>query len=85
MSCNDPVCRLNDELLGLLPSLEIEQQQRVLRRWHELDLKGRDALLNSLCEPRTDEADLKTLSKLADYFQCGVYDVVRYTRSDQEG
>jgi hypothetical protein len=37
-------------------------------------------LLKSLREPRVAELDLATLSKLADYFQCGLYDVMRYLR-----
>ena len=80
MPCNDLHCRLNDELLELLPWLEAEQQQRILQHWSELELAGKDALLKSLREPRVAEPDLKTLSKLADYFQCGVYDVMRYLR-----
>jgi hypothetical protein len=80
MPCNELPCRLNDELLAILPWLETEQQQRILQHWRELDLAGRDALLRSLREPRVAELDLATLSRLADYFQCGVYDVMRYLR-----
>ncbi len=82
MPCNEPLCRLNDELLALLPTLTVEQQQRILRRWPDLDLAGRDALLDEMREPASGEADLVALAKLADYFQCGVYDMVRYTRLD---
>jgi hypothetical protein len=80
MPCNDLHCRLNDELLAILPWLEAEQQQRILQHWSELDLADRDVLLKSLREPRVAELDLATLSKLADYFQCGLYDVMRYLR-----
>ena len=82
MPCNDPVCRLNDELLALLPSLTTEEQQRVLKRWRELELGERDALVRGFREPSAGEADLHTLSKLAQYFQCGVYDVMRYTQNE---
>ena len=83
MTCNEPLCQLNDALLELLPMLEAEQQRHVLRRWPDLDLAGRDGLLRMLREPDTSEADLATLSRLAEYFQCGVYDVMRYTRPDR--
>jgi hypothetical protein len=83
MSCNNAICRLNDELLALLPTLEANQQQLILRRWRDLDLGGRDALVRSLREPRPAEVDLATLSKLAQYFQCGVYDVMRYTSGER--
>ena len=84
MPCDDPICRLNDELLSLLPALDFEQQQRVLKRWRELDPGARDGLVRSLREPVAGEADLMTLSKLADYFQCGVYDVLGYTRAEAD-
>ena len=80
MSCREPLCQLNDALLALLPELDSEQQERALREWPDLDLAGRSALVAELREPAPVEADLMTLAKLADYFQCGVYDMVRYTR-----
>ena len=80
MSCDKPLCRLNNELLELLPTLEVEQQQHILRGWPDLDPAGREALLREMREPVSGEADLVTLAKLADYFQCGIYDMVRYTR-----
>ena len=83
MPCTEPLCRLNDELLALLPTLETEHQQRLLRQWPDLDFAGRDALLRQMREAVAGEADLMTLAKLADYFQCGVYDLVRYTRTDE--
>jgi hypothetical protein len=83
MTCHEPLCQLNDALLGLLPMLEAEQQRHVLQRWGELDLAGRAALLRLVGEPDTSEADLATLSRLAEYFQCGVYDVMRYTRPER--
>ncbi len=83
MPCSDPACRLNDEFLALLPTLALEEQQRMLKRWSELDLAERDATVRRLREPQTPTVDLQTLSKLAEYFQCGVYDVMRYTGSDQ--
>ncbi len=82
MSCHEPLCRLNEALLALLPELDSEQQERALRQWSERDLVGRTALLEELRDPAPVEADLITLAKLADYFQCGVYDMVRYTRLD---
>ena len=80
MPCDEPLCQLNDELLSLLPVLEADLQQRILRRWSDLDLAGRDSLLREMREPVSGTADLVTLAKLADYFRCGVYDMVRYTR-----
>ena len=80
MSCHEPLCRLNEALLALLPELDCEQQAHALQQWADLDLAGRDALLEALRNPAPVEADLITLAKLADYFQCGVYDMVRYTR-----
>ena len=85
MSCNKPGCQLNDELLALLPTLEAEQQRRILQRWNDLDLAERKAVLRTASGPIDSGADLVTLAKLADYFQCGVYDMVRYTRLEQEG
>ena len=84
MDCNNPACRLNDELLELLSDLELEQQQSVLRRWRDLDLAGRDALLCQVRASMLSEPDLMTLAKLAEYFQCGIYDMVRYTRLDSD-
>jgi hypothetical protein len=55
--------------------------QFILRHWRALDLAGKDVLLRSLREPRAADLDLTTLSRLADYFQCGVYDIMRYIRS----
>jgi hypothetical protein len=81
MPCDEHHCRLNDELLEILPLLEAEQQQLILRHWRALDLAGKDVLLRSLREPRAADLDLTTLSRLADYFQCGVYDIMRYIRS----
>ena len=80
MPCSELLCRLNAELLELLPMLDVKQQQRILRRWRNLNLAEREALLAHLRQPVPDEADLVTLAKLADYFQCGIYDMVRYTR-----
>ena len=80
MSCHEPLCRLNEALLALLPELDREQQEHALRQWSDLDLAGRSALLEQLGDPAPVEADFITLAKLADYFQCGVYDMVRYTR-----
>jgi hypothetical protein len=80
MSCHEPICQLNEALLALLPELDCEQQAHALQQWTDLDLAGRDALLEELRNPAPVEADLITLAKLADYFQCGVYDMVRYTR-----
>lgn len=85
MDCADQHCRLNDELLALLPALDPEEQQCILRRWPELDLEQRESLLGGLREPVSGQADLMALAKLADYFQCGVYDMVRYTRLADQG
>ncbi len=84
MSCNKPACQLNEELLALLPTLEVEQQQRILQRWNDLDLAERKVVLHTASGPVDAGADLVTLAKLADYFQCGVYDMVRYTRPEHE-
>ncbi len=81
--CKSPHCQLNDELLQLLPALEGEQQQQILRGWAALDVAERDRLLSSIREPVVAQVDLATLSRLADYFQCGVYDVVRYTEQER--
>ncbi len=83
MSCSNLGCRLNDELLALLPNVSLEEQQRVLGRWPGLDLHEREAIVRGLREPAADKTDLQTLSRLASYFQCGVYDVMRYTGNDQ--
>ena len=83
MPCKDPLCRLNETLLALLSELAPEQQQHILRQWPKLKLRERDALLRELREPEVVEADLVTLAKLADYFRCGVYDMVRYTRLEE--
>ena len=80
MSCQEPGCRLNDTLLALLPELDLEQQRRVLEQWPDLSPVAREQLVRDLTSAPPPEADLVALSKLADYFQCGVYDMVRYTR-----
>ena len=82
MSCDEPLCRLNSELLEMLPMLEVERQQHILRRWCELDLAERDALLCEIRRHVSGEPDLIALAKLAGYFQCDIYDLVRYTRSE---
>ena len=84
MSCNETLCRLNDALLALLPDLTLEQQQRILRHWVQLDAPERETLLRTFRETSAGETDLMTLAKLAAYFQCGVYDMVRYTREHKQ-
>ena len=84
MACKDRHCRVNNALLELLPTLTVEDQQRVLERWARLDLAERHALVDELrAPPEMAEPDLVALSKLAQYFQCGIYDMVRYTRGEQ--
>lgn len=82
MTCENPACSLNDEFLSLLPSLSVEEQQRMVERWPVLDLDGREGLVQEMRTLTSDGTDLVALAKLADYFQCGVYDMVRYTRPE---
>lgn len=82
MSCSNPVCRLNDDLLAILPELSVEEQQQVLIVWRNLALEERTTMVRDLRARTEDQTDLQTLSRLASYFQCGVYDVMRYTSQD---
>ena len=82
MVCENPNCRLNDEFLSLLPSLNAEDQQRMVARWPVLDAPERERLLQEMRALSPDGTDLMALAKLANYFQCGVVDMVRYTRQE---
>ncbi len=84
MRCRNLICHLNEDFLALLPTLDVQVQQVLLQQWAKLDVHARMDLLRALRATDPQDADLMTLSRLADYFRCGVFDMVRYTRSDDE-
>ncbi len=84
MRCDHVHCALNDELLLLLPLLECEQQQAILKQWPTLGVTRRRETLR-LLRPLLDvtiEPDFAALAKLADFFDCAVFDMVRYVRDE---
>ncbi len=76
---------LNEELLRLLPLLDETHQKALLLQWGTLTIRERREVLRLLrpLQNGTIEPDLIVLSKLAAYFDCGVFDLVRYVRSDE--
>jgi hypothetical protein len=83
MRCKNVHCALNDELLALLPMLDGVHQHMVLHKWAGLKLDERREALRLLRAGQDIEIepDLVALAKLAVFFQCDVFDMVRYTRT----
>ena len=83
MRCKNIHCALNDELLALLPMLDGVHQHMVLHQWAGLKISERREVLLLLRAGQDVEIepDLVALAKLAAYFQCDVFDMVRYTRN----
>jgi hypothetical protein len=85
MRCKNIHCALNDELLALLPMLDGTHQHMVLYKWAGLKIGERREVLRLLRAGQNVEIepDLVALAKLATYFQCDMFDMVRYTRTGE--